>query len=98
MSQPDEPPEPAESLTRVQYYAIAGRSRTRDNPSGLARRRVTPQGTLDESLRRDLTWGRTSAIIEREWGEIGLDLYEISEAEAEALIERFRARRPAADQ
>ena len=46
---------------------------------------------IDESLRRDLTWGDTTAIAEWDRGEeLTRDLVEISEAEAEALIERFR--------
>jgi hypothetical protein len=47
-------------------------------------------GPIDEALRRDLTWQRDSAIIEWEYGDAGADLIEISEAEAQALIGRFR--------
>jgi hypothetical protein len=36
-------------------YAIIGFGRTLDNPSGLARRRFTPEGRVDESLQRDLS-------------------------------------------
>jgi hypothetical protein len=82
----------------VQYYAIAGRGDTRDDPSGVARRRFTPEGSIDETFRRDQTWVRNSVLIEWEDGEMGLDFYEISEAEAEEIIERFRARWAAADQ
>jgi len=41
-------------------------------------------------LRRDLTWQPDSAIVEWEYGDVGADLVEISEAEAERLIEGFR--------
>jgi hypothetical protein len=52
---------------------------------------VLRDGIIDESLRRDLTWGHTNAIVEWNRGEeITRDLVEISEAEAQALIERFR--------
>lgn len=61
------------------------------DPSGLARRTFTAEGRLDESLRRDLTWVRSSEIYQWERGEnFGPELVEISEDEAEALIERFR--------
>jgi hypothetical protein len=74
----------------VTYYAII-RSPARE-PSGLARRTFTPDGRLDEALRRNLSWERDSAIYERERGEeLGAELVEISEAQAEELIERFRA-------
>jgi hypothetical protein len=49
-------------------------------------------GPIDEALRRDLTWERDSAIVEWEYGDVGADLVEVSEAEALGLIERFRER------
>jgi len=78
-------------LNEVKYFAIVRNGDSPEHPSGLARRTITRQGRLDETLRRDLTWKRDSAIYEWERGEeMGADLVEISEAEAQALIERFR--------
>ena len=75
----------------VHYYAIVGRGRTLDSPSGLARRRIVGGTPVDESLRRDMSWGDSSAIAEWDRGEeLSRDLVEISEADAERLIERFR--------
>jgi hypothetical protein len=75
----------------ILYYAILRNGDTPDRPSGLARRTSTPQGRLDETLRRDFTWKRDSAIYEWERGEeLGLDLMEITTAMAAELIERFR--------
>jgi hypothetical protein len=74
----------------VRYYAIVGLGRTPQNPSGIARRVSSPDGPIDEALRRDLTWQRDAAIIEWESGDAGADLVEISEPEARAFIERFR--------
>jgi hypothetical protein len=75
----------------VKYFAVLGTGRTIDSPSGLARRTFTAKGRVDESLRRDLTWTRSSEIYQWERGEdMGPDLVEISEDEADALIERFR--------
>jgi hypothetical protein len=74
----------------ITYYAIVGFGRTLQNPSGLARRIVSAAGQVDEALRRDLTWQRDAAIIEWEAGDAGAELVEISQAEARALIERFR--------
>lgn len=76
---------------KVQYYAIVGRSRTSRDPSGLARRRSVDGNSVDESLRRDLTWADTTAIAESDRGEeLARELVEVSEDEAEALVERFR--------
>ncbi len=76
----------------IKYFAIVGPGRTPQNPSGLARRVINADGQIDEALRRDLTWQRDSAIIEWEYGDAGADLVEVSEAEANELIERFRER------
>jgi hypothetical protein len=78
---------------RVTYYAVVSGSRTAQNPSGLARRRDLQTGGFeDEALRRDLTWRRTSAIAEWNRDAMDYELVEISEAEAEKLIERFRGK------
>ena len=76
---------------QIHYYAIVGRGRTPDNPSGLARRRDVDGNLFDESLRGDLSWGNTTVIVEWDRGEeLTRDLVEISEADAVRLIERFR--------
>jgi len=78
-------------VNNVKYFAIVRDGDSLEHPSGLARRTITPQGRLDETLRRDLTWTRDSAIYEWERGEeMGADLVEIDEADAEQLIQSFR--------
>jgi hypothetical protein len=77
-------------LDKTIYYSVIGYSRTEQSPSGLVRRRPGPNGTIDEALQRDLTWVPSSAIVQWEGGDVGAALIEISEVEAEALIERFR--------
>jgi hypothetical protein len=73
------------------YYAVVSENRTVHDPSGLARRRHLQTGGFeDEALQRNLTWAHTSAIIEWNRDAIDFGLVEISEAEAQALIERFR--------
>ena len=73
------------------YYAVVSGSRTAQNPSGIARRRILQTGGFeDEALGRDLTWTRTSAIVEWNRDAMDFDLVEISETEANELIERFR--------
>lgn len=73
----------------TQYYVIIGRGES--SPSGLARRIKVSDGMVDESLRRDLSWGPTSAIAEWHYGEnLMQDLKTISKEEANELIERFR--------
>jgi hypothetical protein len=74
----------------VTYFAIVGAGRSAQTPSGLARRRYAAVGPVDETLRRDLTWKPDSAIVQWEYGEVGADLIEISEADADRLVAMFR--------
>ncbi len=77
----------------TKYYAIIGRGHKPSDPTGLARRVVRHDGIVDESLRRDLTWGHTTAIVEWNRGEeLTRDLIEVRAAEADELIEWFRER------
>jgi hypothetical protein len=76
----------------TKHYAIIGVGRDQTNPSGLARRRFTAEGRVDESLQRGLQWRPTSAITQWEYGNSPGELLEISEAEALVLVERFRER------
>jgi hypothetical protein len=74
------------------HYAIIGSGRTADDPSGLARRRHTPDGRVDEALQRDLSWEPTTAITQWEYGNFPGELTEITESEAQSLIGRFGKR------
>jgi hypothetical protein len=78
-------------MKETQYYAIIGRGDASSNPSGLARRIIDDDETVDQSLRRDLSWGPTTAIAAWDYGEdLIQDLKKISKEEADELIERFR--------
>jgi hypothetical protein len=76
----------------ITYYAIVGGGRTADNPYGLVRRLEGHEGPSDESLRRDLTWGFTTAIVDWEHGSYDDELVEISHEQASKIIEYFRER------
>ena len=78
---------------QITYYAVVGSGRSVADPSGLVRRRSTPDGPVDESFTRDCSWQFTNAIYQEERGEnFGPDLVEISADEAAGLVERFRRR------
>jgi len=78
---------------KIIYFAVVGTGRTAADPSGLVRRRNTAEGPVDESFTRDCSWQFTNAIYQHERGEnFGPELVEISAAEADDLIERFRQR------
>ena len=76
---------------KITYYAVVGAGRTIEHPSGIVRRRHVAAGPTDESLTRDFSWTFTDAIYQQERGEnFGPELVEISEDEADVLMERFR--------
>jgi hypothetical protein len=80
-------------IPEIQYYAMIadGRGQAR-MPSGLARRIYEPDGPVDQSLCRHLTWMPDSAIIEWEYGDLGADLVKITEDDAARLRDAFRIR------
>ena len=75
----------------VHYYVIVANQGNR-TASGLARRTFSEAGPVDETLRRDLTWGLDSAIAEWEYADLGAELVRIDEQEAQSLTNAFRAR------
>jgi len=77
---------------QVQYYAIITISRNVRAASGLARRTFAPDGPIDETLRRDMSWQPDSAIVEWEYGDVGAELVQVSESEADQLADSFRTR------
>jgi len=77
----------------VKYYAIVDSWSTREEPAGLARRRWPVTGGFrDEAIDRNLTWQFTPLIVAWERAESTDDLVEISEEEANRIVEGFRAR------
>jgi hypothetical protein len=78
---------------RVKYYAVVDRWANRDSPAGILRRRWPSSGGFrDEAFSRDLTWEFSPIIVEWERAESSDNLIEVSEGEAERIIERFRDR------
>jgi hypothetical protein len=78
--------------TQVQYYALVTAGPGGHGSSGLARRTFEPDGPVDETLLRDLTWAPDSAVVEWEYGDLSAEVIPISAQDAERLEETFRAR------
>lgn len=72
---------------QVTYYAIAGH----EEPAGVLRRVRSDSGQRDEAFGHDdLAWGHTSLLYSFERGDGDNQLYEISEDEANRIVERIR--------
>ena len=77
---------------KVSYYVMLLADDARSNPSGVARRRILENGGVrDEAFKRDLSWGHTPLVAAAERGDMTFEVVEVSEEEAERIIEQFRA-------
>lgn len=78
---------------RVTYYAKLAAGRTRENPSGIVRRIHTDPPT-DEGFTRSMTWMPTEYLKLYHLGHNDTDHVEITEEEANTIIERWKAKWP----
>jgi hypothetical protein len=76
--------------TKVTYHAIVSEFSSRDEPGGVLRRIEDDEGQHDEAFTRDLTWKPSASLYAAERGDTMNDFYEISEAEAMAIVGRIR--------
>ena len=78
---------------RVIYYAVVNDLSTRERPAGLFRRTYTEAGGLrDEAFTRNLVWRDSSSLFSAERGDLDNEFIEITEDEANQLLETLRAR------
>ena len=75
---------------KITFYAILGQGATVDRPQGLLRRLEYDNGWEDEGLHRDMSWRRTSLIIEQENGSTDEDLVVVSHEQASKIVRYFR--------
>ena len=77
-------------VTRTTYFAIVDDLSTREEPVGVLRRIEHDGGEHDEQFGQDLEWTRSALLYSYERGDGDNDLYEISEDEANRIVERIR--------
>ena len=78
---------------KVTYYAVVNDLSTRVRPAGLFRRTYTETGGLrDEAFTRNLVWKSSASLVSAERGDLQNDFFEITEDEADQLMEQLRAR------
>ncbi|HSZ41034.1 MAG TPA: hypothetical protein VK817_13860 [Trebonia sp.] len=76
---------------QVTYYAIVDDRSSREEPAGVVRRIRHDQGQRDEAFAYDdLSWEHTSLLYAYERGDGDNQLYEITEDEANQIVERIR--------
>jgi len=77
---------------KVTYYAIIDGLSSRDRPAGVFRRVYTEDGgKRDEAFTRNLVWERSWSLVSAERGDLENEFVEITEDEANQIVERIRA-------
>jgi hypothetical protein len=77
---------------KVTYYAVVDDLSSRERPAGVFRRTYTEDGgRSDEAFTRNLTWEFSPALISAERGDLQNEFIEITEDEANRIVERIRA-------
>jgi len=76
---------------KITYYAIVDDLSSREEPAGVLRRVEDDEGESDEAFTRDLVWKRSSSLYAAERGNLDNKFVEISEDEANRIVERIRA-------
>ena len=78
---------------KVTYYAIVNDLSSRERPSGVFRRTYFESGgKRDEAFTRDLVWERSASLVSAERGDLLNEFIEITEDEADLIVERIRAK------
>jgi hypothetical protein len=78
---------------KVTYFAVVDELGSRERPAGVFRRIYTEDGgRSDEAFTRNLIWEFSPLLISAERGDLQNDFIEITEAEADQIVERIRTK------
>jgi hypothetical protein len=78
---------------KVTYYAVVDDLSSRERPAGVFRRTYFESGgRRDEAFTRNLVWERSASLVSAERGDLQNDFFEITEDEADRLMEQLRVR------
>lgn len=76
--------------TKITYYAIVDDFSSRDKPAGVLRRIIDDEGRDDQAFTTNLKWEHSGSLYSYERGNADAEFYEISEDEANQIVERIR--------
>ena len=78
---------------KVTYYAVVDDLSSREQPAGVFRRTyIEDGGRRDEAFTRNLIWERSASLVSAERGDLQNEFIEITEDEANQIVERIRAK------
>jgi hypothetical protein len=76
----------------VTYYAAVNDLSSRERPAEVFRRTYFESGgKRDEAFTRSLVWKSSSSMVSAERGDLENEFVEITEGEANQIVERIRA-------
>jgi hypothetical protein len=75
---------------KITYYAMVDDFSNRDEPTGVLRRIVDDEGRDDQAFTTNLKWEHSGSLYSHERGDGDVEFYEISEDEADRIVERIR--------
>lgn len=76
--------------TKITYYAIVDDLSTREDPAGVLRRIIDDEGRDDQAFTTNLKWEHSGSLYSHERGNMDSQFYEITEDEADRIVERIR--------
>ncbi len=78
---------------KVTYYAVVNDLSNRERPAGVFRRTYTDDGgRSDEAFTRNLRWEYSTSLLSAERGDLQNEYIEITEDEANQIVERIRVK------
>ena len=75
---------------KITYYAMVDDLSSRDEPAGVLRRIEDDEGQQDEAFTRNLAWEYSWSLYPYERGNRDAEFYEITEDEANQIVDRIR--------
>jgi hypothetical protein len=75
----------------ITYYAVLNDLSSRERPAGVFRRTYFESGgKRDEAFTRSLVWKSSSSMVSAERGDLENEFVEITEHEANQIVDRIR--------
>ena len=74
----------------ITYYAMVDDFSTREEPAGVLRRILDEEGRDDQAFTTSLKWEHSGSLYSYERGNADVEFYEITEDEANRIVERIR--------
>ena len=76
--------------TKTTYFAFINEFSSKERPGGVVGRIENDEGECDEAFTGNLAWERTALLYSFERGNRDSQFYEISEDEANQIVDRIR--------